>query len=59
MFDSTAKDMEKAQSRIDQVNSQVRKLLGAKDGCQIWTVIVLAVILILLSKWLKVCLARS
>lgn len=54
MLGGLSEDMDKAQSRMDQVQSQLGKLLGTKDGCQIWTVVILALILIMLGKSLKI-----
>ena len=41
-------DMNSAQAKMDFVTSALAKLLKSKDGCQVWTIVILAVILIIL-----------
>lgn len=48
MLDHLEKDMTVASSNMDQVQKMLGKLLKTKDGCQIWTIVVLALILIIL-----------
>ena len=48
MLDHLEKDMTVASSNMDQVQKMLGKLLKTKDGCQIWTIVILAIILIVL-----------
>ena len=48
MLDNLDKDMEDASSNMASVQEALGKLLNTKDGCQIWTIVVLALILIAL-----------
>ena len=41
-------DMNAAQAKMDFVTAALAKLLKSKDGCQVWTIVILAVILIIL-----------
>lgn len=51
LLKSVDDDLEEAQAKMNFVMAQLSKLLKTKDGCQLWTIIVLAVILILLSTY--------
>ena len=44
-------DIEQASDKMNTVQAALEKLLKTKDGCQIWTVVILAGILSLLSKF--------
>ncbi len=48
MLDELDKEMEDASSNMASVQEALGKLLNTKDGCQIWTIVVLALILIAL-----------
>jgi hypothetical protein len=50
LLDDLKGDVDNANDRILTVNKALGKLLDTKDGCQIWTVVILAVILIVLGK---------
>lgn len=50
LLDDLKGDVDNANDRILTVNKALGKLLNTKDGCQIWTVVILAVILIVLGK---------
>jgi len=50
MLDGLDRDIGDASNRLNVVQEALGKLLKTKDGCQIWTVVILAIILILLSK---------
>ena len=47
-LDDLGRDIEEAESRMTFVMSKLQKLLKTKDGCQIWTIVILAVVLIVL-----------
>jgi hypothetical protein len=51
MLDNLDSDLEQATSKMDVVMEALQKLLKTKDGCQIWTIVILTIILILLSKY--------
>ena len=48
MINEFGNDMDEAQAKMDFVTAALAKLLQSKDGCQIWTIVILAVILIIL-----------
>eukprot|EP01038_Epipyxis_sp_PR26KG_P011474 gene11474-15368_t len=48
LLDHLEGDIEKASDKMNTVQGALEKLLKTKDGCQIWTVVILAGILILL-----------
>lgn len=48
MLDGLEGDIDDATDRMNTVQAALSKLLKTKDGCQIWTIVILAVILILL-----------
>jgi DNA repair exonuclease SbcCD ATPase subunit len=56
LIDGLEKDVDEANNRILTVNEALGKLLGTKDNCQIWTVVILAAILIILGKIILNCL---
>jgi chromosome segregation ATPase len=43
-------DLDEAGEKMNFVMAKLSKLLKTKDGCQIWTIVILAVILVILSK---------
>ncbi len=51
MLDKLEGEIDEASSKMNAVEAALSKLLKTKDSCQIWTVVILAVILILLSKF--------
>lgn len=52
MLDGLDQDINDASSRLNTVQEALGKLLKTKDGCQIWTIVILTAILMLLSKYL-------
>jgi transcription antitermination factor NusA-like protein len=50
LLDGLEKDMDDADSKMNVVMGSLQKLLKTKDGCQIWTIVVLALILIILGE---------
>jgi chromosome segregation ATPase len=50
MLDGLENDMTDAGQRMDAVTEALGKLLKTKDGCQIWTIVILAVILVILGE---------
>lgn len=44
-------DLDDAGNKMNFVQAKLSKLLKTKDGCQIWTIVALAVILVILSKF--------
>jgi hypothetical protein len=42
--------LDEAGEKMNFVMAKLSKLLKTKDGCQIWTIVILAVILVILSK---------
>lgn len=51
MLDGLERDIDEGQSQMNVVQEALSKLLRTKDGCQIWTIVALTLILILLSKY--------
>jgi chromosome segregation ATPase len=51
MLDAVEADMTDAGQRMDAVTEALGKLLKTKDGCQIWTIVILAVILVILGEY--------
>ena len=50
LLDAFGNEVDDAGAKMDVVTASLAKLLKTKDGCQIWTIVVLTFILILLSK---------
>ena len=48
MLTKLGDDMDDAGNKMNFVQAQLSKLLKTKDGCQIWTIVILAIILIIL-----------
>jgi len=48
MLNKLDEDLDDAGNKMNFVQAQLSKLLKTKDGCQIWTIVILAVVLILL-----------
>ena len=48
MLDDLGRDLDDAGNKMGIVMGSLSKLLQTKDGCQIWTIVILAVILIIL-----------
>jgi mevalonate kinase len=48
MLDSLGNEIDVASEKMNTVQAALSKLLNTKDSCQIWTVVILAVILIIL-----------
>ncbi len=51
MLDGLDHDINDASNRMTTVQEALQKLLKTKDGCQIWTIVILTVILVILSKF--------
>ena len=50
LLDALGNEIDENKTRLDTVMQSLSKLLKTKDGCQIWTIVILTVILIILSK---------
>lgn len=50
LLDSLGNEIDDAGERMNVVQAALAKLLRTKDGCQIWTIVVLFLILLILSK---------
>lgn len=48
-LDNLGQDIDHASDRMNIVMASLEKLLKTKDGCQIWTIVILALILIILG----------
>lgn len=51
MLNELEEDLDDAGNKMSFVQAKLSKLLKTKDGCQIWTIVGLAVILVILSKF--------
>ena len=51
LLDALDSEVTAAGQKMDVVTASLSKLLKTKDGCQIWTIVILTFILILLSKF--------
>ena len=47
-LDELDRDMTDAEHKMNFIMAKLSKLLKTKDGCQIWTIVILAVILVVL-----------
>jgi hypothetical protein len=50
LLDQLGEDVDTASNRMNSVQEALGKLLQTKDGCQIWTIVILALVLVILSK---------
>lgn len=50
LLDSLGNEVDDAGNKMNVVTASLSKLLKTKDGCQIWTIVILTFILLLLSK---------
>lgn len=50
LLDDLEKDLDGASSKMDYITHKLGKLLKTKDGCQIWTIVILFVILVVLGR---------
>jgi hypothetical protein len=50
MLNNLENDIDDAGNKMNFVMAKLSKLLKTKDGCQLWTIIILALILIILGK---------
>lgn len=50
LLNKLGEEVDDAGAKMDVVTASLSKLLQTKDGCQIWTIVILTLILILLSK---------
>mmetsp|Transcript_23237 Transcript_23237/g.31819 ORF Transcript_23237/g.31819 Transcript_23237/m.31819 type:complete len:244 (+) Transcript_23237:44-775(+) len=48
LINGLSEDVDKASDKMSVVQAALTKLLNSKDGCQIWTIVILGLILILL-----------
>lgn len=48
MLDELGNEIETASTRMEAVQEILGKLLRTKDGCQIWTIVILSLVLVLL-----------
>jgi t-SNARE complex subunit (syntaxin) len=48
LMDSLGNEIDVASEKMNTVQAALSKLLKTKDGCQIWTIVILALILIIL-----------
>lgn len=53
LLDNLEVEVDNSSNKMSAVQESLAKLLKTKDGCQIWTIVILTLILILLSKYLK------
>lgn len=51
LLDKLDGELEDASSKMGFVQSKLAKLLKTKDGCQIWTIVALTIILVIVSKY--------
>lgn len=51
LLDKLETEIDDASTRMGQVEQALGKLLKTKDSCQIWTIVILALILIILSEF--------
>lgn len=51
LLDKLETEIDDASTRMGQVEQALGKLLKTKDSCQIWTIVILALILIILGKF--------
>lgn len=47
-LDDLDRDMTDAEHKMNFIQAKLSKLLKTKDGCQIWTIVILAVVLVVL-----------
>lgn len=59
MLDDLKGDVDNANDRILTVNKALGQLLNTKDNCQIWTVVILFVILVILGKQICILLYNA
>ena len=52
LLDALGNEVDDAANKMDVITGSLAKLLKTKDGCQIWTIVVLTLVLILLSKYM-------
>jgi uncharacterized Zn-binding protein involved in type VI secretion len=51
LLDSLEREVDDNSAKMNVVTASLSKLLQTKDGCQIWTIVILTFMLILLSKF--------
>ena len=49
MLDGLGEDLDDAEEKLGVVMGKLGKLLKTKDGCQLWTIVSLAIVLIVLT----------
>jgi hypothetical protein len=52
LLDNLDNEISDASSRMDTVMAALQKLLKTKDNCQIWTIVILAIVLVVLGKYI-------
>ncbi len=50
MLDKLGEEVDRSADKLNVVQGSLKKLLNSKDGCQMWTIIILAGVLLLLGK---------
>lgn len=55
LLDALGNEIDDASNKMNTVQGALEKLLQTKDGCQIWTIVILAFILILLGESRRNC----
>ena len=58
LLDALSDDIDDAQERLNTVMASLTKMLKSKDGCEIYVIVVLTIILIILSEYLYCCKFR-
>ncbi len=56
LLDHLGNEVDDASGRMTTVQGALEKLLKTKDGCQIWTIVILGVVLVLLGECFSVVL---
>ncbi len=49
MLDELEEDLDDAEERLGVVMGKLGKLLKTKDGCQLWTIVALVIVLVILT----------
>lgn len=50
LLDEFGNEVDESKSKLDTVMQSLDKLLQSKDGCQIWTIVILTLIVVIMSK---------
>jgi len=54
LLDEFGNEVDESKSRLDTVMQSLDKLLKTKDGCQLWTIVILTLIAVIMSKFMFV-----